>query len=210
MIYILIALALLAALTVAMSRNAENDDLSYEQTELLTTKVIAYAASTKQVVDQMLMTGTTLANINYNMPSVAGFDTPPHIHKVYHPEGGGLTFLPPDPVIFTNSAAPSLQGWYLGRFNNIEWTPTTAQDVLLTAFGISKPLCEGLNKKITGSSAIPIQGDTVRHFVDTIYHGAGNTNFMAASCPACVGYPMLCVSNSGNTLYVFYSIISAQ
>ena len=61
LLYILLALALLGLLTMALrsqSDQAGSENLEKEQAQLYATKMVAYAASIKNVVDQMLMTGT--------------------------------------------------------------------------------------------------------------------------------------------------------
>jgi hypothetical protein len=101
----------------------------------------------------------------------------------------------------------------MGRFSNVEWTPTTANDVLFVAYDISQSICAALNKKITNSTAIPIisGAEAERFFVNTSYGGGGNMNFMKANCAACDGYPSLCIGDSSDAHhYTYYNIISAQ
>jgi hypothetical protein len=214
MIYILLALALLAGLTVALSRSADvgGDNLDYEQNELLTSRTIAYAGSAKNVVDQMTMSGTSIDNLSYVRPNQTSFDTSPHHNKVYHPSGGGLTLAASDAGVFATGLTPQA-GWYMGRFNNIAWTTTTAQDVIFTAYGISQAICQGINKKITGAITIPpLQGtgNPLTYFVDSTISSVANANLTNVECPQCEGYPSMCVSNGAGTIFAYYNIISAQ
>lgn len=213
MIYILLALALLAGLTMVLNRSNDTggDDLAKDKAELLALQVTAYAGSAKNAVDQMLMSGTPVTSLNFVLPSDPAFDTGSNIHKVYHPAGGGLTYKRADATIFdTTSSYSTLGGWYMTRTNNVEWTPTTAPDVLLVAWRIHKTLCENINKKITGSTAIPAIAAPVEIFLGTSNGATSNANFMIADCAACNGYPALCVSNASLNNFAYYNIISGQ
>ncbi len=214
MIYILIALALLGALTMVLSRggNEGGDSLAEDQAELLTTRMSATAGAVKGVVDQMMMSGTAIASLNFITPDDAAYDTPPNHNKVFHPDGGGLT-LDADPKLFTGADTTPEPGWYLGRFNNIAWTPTAANDIVLAAHDISSAVCANINEKITGDDTIPAlagTGDPATYFINTSFGGPANANLTATECAACEGFPQLCVSDTGGTQFTYYSIISGQ
>ena len=213
LIYVLLALALLGGLTMLLAKEgSESDDLTYEKNELLVTKTVAFAAAAKNAVDQMMMSGTNINNLSYLRPTMAGFDTAPNHNKVFHPEGGGLSLPVPDTNLFVAGGGTSpLPGWYMGRFNNIEWTPSAAQDIILAAYDINQSACAAINKKITGNSTIPaITAQTNVKFVSVADGSLANENFNISDCAACEGWPSLCVAGTGNTKYTYYNIISGQ
>lgn len=215
MIYIIIALALIGGLTMVLSRqNAVDSGTSLDQdkTELLTTKMVAYAGSGKTVLDQMMMSGTNIASLDYSLPKDTSFDTGTHYNQIFHPDGGGLGYSDADANAFTMAASSPSSGWYMGRFNNVEWTPTAADDVLFVAYDVTQTMCESIDKKITGSAAIPVVAavDIRPYFIDVAYSGAANADFTTTECAACDGYPSLCVTDSGSSVYVYYNIISGQ
>lgn len=209
--YVLLALALLGTLTMLLSdQGSENDDLSYERTKLMTAKVTAYAASGKHVVDQMMMTGTTLANIDYTRPGEATYDDAPYIHKIYHPDGGGLNYFVPTAPPFDGVADPYGNGWYFNMVN-VEWTQTTAPDLILTAYMIEEQICRQINRDITGSTTIPVL--TNNSLIETflpfdLWAGPSNTELDTTLCADCEGYPSMCVSDG--TSYAYYNIIAAR
>ncbi len=210
LVYVLIAIVLFAALGFTLSRqtqNASTKEIDDAKAELYAMDLITYATQARLVLDQMIFTGSSIDDFIFTLPSEAGFSTAPHIHKVYHPQGGGLTpaNLPPQAVNQVSSSPAA--GWYLGLFNNVEWTKTAATDVILTAYQISKPVCEAINKKITGSKTIPaLTGNMEDYLIDT----TTNNNLTSAICAACDGYVTLCVSNSGVNTYSFYSIVAER
>ncbi|PZO88795.1 MAG: hypothetical protein DI626_00860 [Micavibrio aeruginosavorus] len=213
MIYILIALGLLGALTVVLTRQNNqggSGDLDADRTELLASQIMTYTTTVKAAIDQMTLIGTPVSAIDFDRPSDVNFDTAPYTKKLYHPEGGALSYSPPNPGIFVSGLSNPDAGWYVGRFNNVDWTPTTAQDVVLTAWGVNSQVCALLNKKITGSTTIPALSSARSRLVNVTYHSTANANFTPSDCAACEEKPSLCVSTDSGAVFVFYSVISAQ
>jgi len=215
LVYILIAVALLGALTFAISRSSSQTDTVGELTEgqakIMAGEIIAYAASASNALTQMQQTGATLAMINYMRPSDVNFNTAPTIYKLYHPDGGGLSLKPLPARANADDGLGLASGYYVGRFNSFEWTPTTAQDVIFAAFEIKEAVCRELNKRVAGISTIPTAtGDTLQNFfVDATLHSGTNVNFQIANCPACDGLGALCVTDGSNK-YTFYTILEAE
>lgn len=216
MVYILVAIALFGFLTMTLSRQnqqSDNQNLDDEQLELQSTTVMSYATATKSVIDQMRMTGTSIDQLDFVLPNAASYDLGSNIHKVYHPDGGGLSATAANPNIFTGIDNDPDPGWYAGVFNDVEWTDTTATDVILTAHQISEGVCEQINEKITGSTSIPAIGGTgllADYLVDDADHSGTNTPFNATVCAACEGYPSLCVSNTTGDMWSYYNIIEGR
>jgi len=212
MIYVLIAVALFAALNFTLSRNnsdnGEAQDLDDGKTELYIGQLISYAAQAKMAVDQLLFEGTRIDNLNFITPSDPAFETGSDIFKVYHPGGAGLSpgNIPTELIAQTNNTPAA--GWYMGRFNNIEWSQSTATDIILVAHQISKKACEKINKKITGNTSIPAMNVNLANIlIDDSEHSGSNIDWTTANCPACADIPALCVSNAGATQFSFYNII---
>lgn len=206
LLYVLIAIALFGALSFTLSRQSRNTDteqIDEAKVELYATQIIGYARQVQSVIDQMSMTGSNMNDFIFTQPGETGFNSGVHIHKVYHPQGGGLSpsNLPASTVQHNAEQTP---GWYLGLFNNVEWTDGTGTDMILSAHNISAAVCGSINDKITGSSAIPaLTGDTEDYVLDS----ATNNDLTVAACSACEGYMSLCVSNVGGTAYSFYNVI---
>lgn len=218
LIYVLIAVALFAALSMTLGRqtnDSESGAISEDQAELLAAQLISYAAQTKSIADQMIFTGrgSAIDDMDFILPNAATFNTPPHINKIYHPEGGGLN--PAKLAIQVISGTPTdlAAGWYLGRFNNFEWTKTAANEVILVAHQIDETVCGKINEKVTGSTAIPsLAGGLLpqNFFVDDSLHAGTNDEFNDVDCPGCNRYFSLCVANSTNGHRAFYTIIADQ
>jgi hypothetical protein len=219
MIYVLIAIVLFAALSMTLGRQtdtSEIEDLDEGKAEMYATQFIAYATQAKSNVDQMLFSGARIDELDFLLPSQATFNTAPTIYKIYHPDGGGLNpgRLPDDAV--TDQIADPVAGWYMGRFNNVEWTTTSVTYVILTAFQIKKKICEKINMKVTGTTVIPQLTDTIRKtLIDDVYYtGPVNVDLTTDPlgvpiCAACHNRSALCVEDSASSgTYAFYTVIA--
>jgi len=206
MVYVLIALALFGFLTVTMSRQnqqADGRNLNKENVNLYVEQLIEYSAAAGQAIDMMLISGSEIGNLDFTKPGGAGFDTPPHFHKLFHPQGGGLNYVEKPSEAIQNDATSV---WDFNNIINVEWTPSSADDVILTAYFINEQICAALNKKITGSATIPVTASPHEAY----FLSAGNTDFNTTECAACDGLPLLCVENDTNDNYSFYSVLAGR
>lgn len=210
-VYILIAVILFGALSFMLSSGGDggqSEELDYLKIQLRAEKMIKYATEVKSVLNRMEATGTHPDDLDFMLPSDGNFDTAPKYHKVYHSSGGGLYTKELDETIKNQTVASPPTGWYLGRFNNVEWTPTASEDVILTAYQIDSVICSEINKKILGTSTIPVVGSAIdARLVDNSFGGAANVDFEISNCAACEGKTMLCVENSAGDQWTFYSIV---
>jgi len=204
MIYVLLALALFGVLTATLSgqsNDADSQNIDDEQVIFYTNELIEYAAASKNVIDQMIMTGSAINDLDFINPSSAPFDIAPHVNKAYHPEGGGLNYLArPSQNVGASSA------WHIQQNINVEWTPSTATDVLLTASDIAQEICESINAKLLGLDAIPLLNSAAAdYFIDN----GTNTNLTVTDCADCEGYASLCTEDSAG-IFSFYTILAAR
>ena len=213
LIYVLIAIVLFAALSFTFARRNAGETMaqvSQAKAESYATELIGYAAQVKSVIDQLTITGTQINDLDFTLPAEAGFNAEPQMHKIYHPSGGGLMPLLLNKDVVQKDLTNPPAGVYLGMFNTVEWTPSAANDVILTAYGISKVVCETINDKITGDRLIPpVAGELAEYLVNAAYH-ASNADFVESACPDCKNKLMLCVSDSNAEIFAFYTVIVAR
>lgn len=214
MIYVLIALALFGFLTMTLSRSndqADGQDIDDEQATLYALELMEYVASVQHAADMMLISGSNLDDLDFVIPSDAAFNTtpPPNYHKLFHAQGGGVNYQNTFSEAIQNDAASA---WHVNTNIDIEWTPEDSltnlpiDDVILTAYFVTRQICEIINEKITGSTTIPV---TASPHID-YFPNTGNTNIDTTECAGCEGHASLCVENDTNDNYSFYSIIAAQ
>ena len=102
--------------------------------------------------------------------------------------------------------------WYIGRFNNYQWSPSTKNDVLISTYQIKKEVCEQINLSLTGDTAIPTLNVAALGgiLVDPSLHSFAKADINSSTCPDCEGYPALCVSNVPVDAWGFYMILQMQ
>lgn len=215
LVYVLIAIVLFSALSFTLSRQSGTDeasDLDRQKAKFYATQMIGYATQTKSAIDQLLFMGTEVADLDFTLPSDPTFNTAPHLDKVFHPEGGGLNLATLSSAAIDQNITDPVAGWYLGRFNNVDWTPTAGDDVILIAYQIRREICQQINFAITGSIVIPTMGDSIKEVMidDSLYTGTNTelTTDTGEICPECRNVSNLCVENQAQDAYGFYTVIS--
>lgn len=231
LIYVLIIVVLFAALNFILSRQQSTSEvsvLSEQQAKFYATQILNYAAQARQAINQMVMTGTNVDDLTFFQQGDADFDseaTYPNINKIYSPEGGGLVPAAIPQSAINDPGGTPLPGYYIGRFNNVEWTYSSADDLIFAAYKIKKEVCEEINRMIAGDSFVPppqLNNTTAHYLIDNTNtapshlrsNGTGHTNgtgdLTEAACPNCDDKPALCVADSGNNSYAYYDIIVQQ
>ena len=205
LIYVIIAIALIGFLTVSLSNQANQSDgqnIDDELAELVALELIEYAQTAQQVIEQMEITGTSFTEFDFINPTSATYNTAPHIHKVYHPQGGGFNYKESDS--FATGVFLSTTGWNFSNATNVEWTRSGATDLIFTALDINATVCATLNEKITGSTTIPTNTTTIALLFS---EASAATELNTTNCAAgCEGYPSLCIEDSGGD-YAYYNIL---
>jgi len=166
----------------------------------------------------MIFSGARINDLDFIDPSDASFNIgtqKARTNRVFHPEGGGLIKgrLPADAI--AQSTTDPTAGWDLGRVNNVEWTASAGEDVILIAYQISRSVCEKINEKINGLAIIPTLGDSIKETLidDAFYTGTNVDLTTDAGTPICVEcheIASLCVENQSQNTYGFYTIIADQ
>jgi hypothetical protein len=203
-LYLLIGIALFASLTFVITRSqntAETNVLGQAQVETSAQRLIGYMNEASQTYLQMKNTGTSLAEIDLVLPSAGGFTAGSHIHKLFHPEGGGLTYNAMNEATFRASATTPV-GWKFVKVN-ADWTATSGTDLVMTYIRVKQPICAEINRRITGSTTIPT---VTVNFTNTFE--AGSTALQETQCAECKTYPAICVQNTG--VYAFYNLIDVR
>ncbi|MEM7679942.1 MAG: hypothetical protein AAF182_02950, partial [Pseudomonadota bacterium] len=87
-------------------------------------------------------------------------------------------------------------------------------EVILTAYQISRAVCQNINRVSTGSIEIPVLEDSIRELlISSEYTGVANRDLTTDDdgiCPACEGQSSLCVQNSNRNAFAFYTILADQ
>jgi hypothetical protein len=217
LIYVLIVIALFAGLTFVLARqrgDGEAGTVTTEAVNIDATHIMTAAAQLKLGVDQMMYSGSKIDDLGFCRPGEVCFSSALNIHQVFQPEGGGLT-MPDIPARAVKQVDTNpLPGWYMGAFNNVEWTESAGFDVILVAHQISRPVCARIDELLTGVKPAVIPAVSVplaRALIDASKHTlTPNVDLDKTICPGCDGKTALCVSDSGATMFSYYSVIGQR
>lgn len=214
--YILIAIALIGALTFAMTQMQQADPSTADKMSMdeQIQRLFIYSAAVGGTVNQMVAGGmpadTFYTQLDTTLPGAAGFETAPHNRKIYHPYGGGLT-----PQF--ESAASSDSNRVAWQYNihkgaliwDIGKTNAVVSDVVFVARISTLAQCQRINKMLYNNTS-----------VFNMTNAAFNALFVAAgaatpaltidnvACEKCVGKVQFCISNSdASPLYGYYSVL---
>ncbi len=156
LVYILIAVALLAALTYAISESSRGDaeQLSKERAKLLASEIIDYSSLVANGVAQLRLRGVTLAELcfdddnwgsdDYEHPGCV-FDK----NRLFSPQGAGINWtLAPKDAMSTKSLPDNL--WAIYADNEVVNVGTTCEedrcvDLLLMVDELSARVCRQIN-----------------------------------------------------------------
>ncbi len=213
---ILIAVALFGALTFTLTKSIQSGgstELDEARIKQYASEILSYASDADSVITQMGFNGSDISEVDPILPSDVNFEAGSDIHKLFHIDGGGLNYkAAKEPPFLMVSPAPTTQSaWVVSNDTNVEWTSTTADDIILTAFGIEEAVCAKINKIITGSTTIPSLVGGSPATLDSLWaEDGGGVDFNATACGAWEGNSAVFVSNSTSNRWAFYSIVGGN
>ncbi len=178
--YILIAVALLAALSysVAQSGRGGIGKVSEEKAALYATEIIEYGNILSQAVSQIRLRGYKDIEISFENTKITGYTNANCTEdgcEIFHINGGGINWMHPPPN--ANDGTP-----WLFTVNNLVNIGTTNVDSIMLLQNVDMGVCQQLNKKLHGTTTIPQEEDSI-----TLTKFAGT-------------YSGLAISDSGNVM----------
>lgn len=220
---ILIAVALFAALSYAVTQSTRTGGNSDRETNLLNSaQLTSYPNSIKTAVLRMIIDGTNITNIKFNAPSALSSVTTLS-EAVFHPDGGGAVFQEASPDLMDGSSPGT---WIFNmNFEIPEIGVSTSSSVSgneLIAFlpGITLSICQRINLEagITASlaSAPPTTPDIsgssggYAEQMDHSYSTPTTETTLDSSGNDYTGKAFGCFDNNGSGTYVYYHVINER
>jgi hypothetical protein len=218
---ILIAVALFAALSYAVTQSSRSGGNSSRETNLLnSSQVTQYPTAVKTAVLRMVINGRSADSLRFDRP--ADFGSTPTSQLVFHPEGGGATFqqVPSEMMV---DGQPG--DWTMNGEFNINQIGTSAADIIAFIPGISLDVCRELNNQLglfasASPSGTPATVATSSQMTSIMNHlavadtrtGITATQTLASSpttfASAFDGQSFGCFQDGGtNGQYVYYSVL---
>ncbi|MEZ5813982.1 MAG: hypothetical protein R3E13_04570 [Alphaproteobacteria bacterium] len=214
---ILIAVALFAALSYAVTQTTRPNSLRTDKTSTINAaQLIQYPTGLRTAILRMVIDGISADELEFNIP--ADFTSlSNNTIGVFHPDGGGAVYNPAT----TGIMASGLQGdWYFNMNFEIEHIGLSVVNNLsgndLIAFlpGIRRSVCENINETIGINSSIPNSTADLSapytSYMDNTYTLPANEVILGTSgsngTDALTGQPYGCFQNNGGE-YVYYQVL---
>ncbi len=226
---ILIAIAVLAMLTYALSQDSTQQSgvLPQQTSADQINRMLTYASALGGALQQMVTNGedpnALCTNLSTVQPGGGGFDTAPNNFKIYHPLGGGIT-----PMANSSPDANAVATFYWintgSSIAGVGCTPgstttgscndgsgstacTTGSctactgHIVFTALISALSYCQQANQIVNGSTAVPTMNSSA---FASLFASHTTVAVTAANCALCVNVARLCVTDGGGN-YGFYA-----
>lgn len=198
---LLIAIALLAALTVAVSRSDQGGvTLNREQASLNVNKVIGFGTDLKRGVEGLLRSGISEASLSFAHLELPGYGTPDSnpTNEVFNIRGGGVAF-----VSLPNNISDATQ-WEIHGYTAAPGVGDADRaDLMLVLPAVKDGFCEAYNAK-AGLTAQPVGCvyNASNRFSGAFASGGG-VNVLNAAGFSRIPAPYACV-RCGTTNQIYY------
>ena len=216
LLLVLMAIVALALLSMAISQTSSEQSsvLPRQSQDDQINRMLTYASVLGGALQQMVINGedqnTLYSSLSLLQPGQAGFETSPNNLKLFHPLGGGITYMSatsPDPTAvgtgfnINPNAIITGVGCSSGTGCIVSTVPATGH-IVFGALISTAGYCQRINQIITSSTTVPVMtsGDFTTLFTTSTAVTIGGD-----CTPSCANTPRLCVSNTGATQWGFYS-----
>lgn len=172
---ILIAVALFAALSFAVTSSSRNTagDISEETLGMQSSQLLAYASGIRTAMQRLIAKGCTIEQVNFfhslSPVTYSNPSSPPDFScHVFDPRGASIHwFIPRDEFYDMNDLASDTQGGHAFFTNDthIEGIGTVEPDLYLVIRSIDRNLCRHINERL----AVNLVGGSI-----PVFSGAGN------------------------------------
>jgi hypothetical protein len=184
---ILIAVALFAALSYAVTQSTRGGGNADSETGLITaSQYLQYGAGLKVAITRMMISGTDHSSLDFGGGYLEELECSTGVDCVYAPEGGGHSYQEtPEGVVWRHRATGGAGGV-------ITDVGSAADDIYLHADVQSYALCQAINKSLNLASD-PVESS----------NGGGTSNINAYP-----GEPIACYESfPGSLSYAFYYVL---
>lgn len=202
--FVLVAVALLAALTMAMTRSSDTVEQTgdVERARILASDLMRYTGGIKAAIDRMLVSGISESDLCFHSSEWGhndynGASCTETANQIFHVEGAGLGFRTFDFVT----------GWDIFGTHRVQNLETTAPELIIQA-QVSAPICRELNTllSIPNPSNTP-PTDAIQNIVrfTGTYNLAAPDNTIGDNAASLSGKEAGCRKDGSN--YYYYQVL---
>ncbi|HNQ92066.1 MAG TPA: hypothetical protein PKI93_03940 [Alphaproteobacteria bacterium] len=205
LILVLIITMIFAALSYAVTQGLRvsegtSNAVNQDKAQLEATSVLNFVQSVRSAVQEMkVSSGGASSSVDFVIPGdEPAYSTSPHTMKIFHPQGGKVTYIPVWATLDDPTEATTTEWNFLS--NSVDGIGGSGTELLMTLIAVPEATCKELNRSLTGSDTVPSESGDILAMFKT-----GANAVSAANCAACEGKMGLCVGN-GN-LRAFYFVL---
>ncbi|MGN7437768.1 MAG: hypothetical protein ACTHOO_03915 [Alcanivorax sp.] len=215
---ILIAVALFAALSYAVtsSTRSSGENASRETNLINSAQITQYPTSVNTAIIRMIMSGTVADEIRFNRPGDEFDDLDNNTIGVFHPQGGGATYVPaPADVMVSGTPGEWVFNGEL-EIPEIGLEGAGGNDIIAFLVGIRQGICSRINEEHGMGTTVPVlNGDRSSQYTERMYDD-GTTDYdmptndvpdIDDGAGAFDGQPFGCFQNAGGGDYVYYHVV---
>lgn len=229
---ILIAVALFAALSYAVTQSSRSGGDSGRETTILNAAELSqYPNQVRTAVLRMIIDGRELTTFEFNSPSTFTdlTDTSGRF-AVFHPEGGGAIFQNASPDIMDPSGGNTSGTWYYNmefEVPEIGMSPADAtvsgNDLIAFLPGVSESVCRRLNVEgglvASTTDDVPVLNSTLMggttgtidyNMDDNYTRPIARGVTLDASSNELTGHSFGCFADTASGPYVYYHVINER
>lgn len=212
LIYILVAVALLGALSFAVAQSGRGniEQLSAERARLFATEIIEYSSNLGNAVTQLKLRGCDESELNFDNPIASGYDNTSAPTdgscNIFHPNGGSLSWQQQQAQT-RNSTNENFTDYQINATNNTPDIGTFNGELYFLA-ETNEAVCIAINNLLAISPADPPATDTgfSQHASFTF---AGSYS-QVSSINAYPGEASACFEDGPSGRYYFYKVLLAR
>lgn len=205
---ILIAIALIAALTAVLTRSEQGgSNLTSEKTSIAVSQMSSFALDIKRAVENMTRAGISESAISFAQAKLTGYGTPDTTPKneVFNIAGGGAGYIDV-PEGISNGSQWEFAGFTAAPGVGDEAVP----DLMLILPNVNEKFCRTYNKKAGYADSDPIPTDSSACLYDTSkrFNGSFATSGINVMDSSSFRKPagFACVS-CGGTYHAYYVLM---
>jgi hypothetical protein len=208
--FILIAVVLLGALTVTLSRGGSSSDQTgdFEQISIKISQILRYTKSLEEGVRKLQMLNScSETEINFfdpNVAELAAYERTPDTRdecKLFNVNGAGLAWQPPPSGVNDGS------DWIFNGETRICGIDTDRPEVTIILKNMNQKICEQINRRVLSDSTVGLDADgneSTNPFVPPNLEKNPPTEELCTTETS--GRPTGCVHDAGDE-YVFYHVL---
>lgn len=217
--YIFIAIALLGALSFAVSQGTRGGGkaLSDDRIHLAASEVIAYADAVAKSVGQMRLRGTATTALRFPYTGTdAGYGVYNAVpsSEIFNPQGGTVIYKSPPALALANPLAV----YHFTGNNEIENVGSTCgddecADLLMVLQGVSVEVCQRINEVMGFATMADLPPVDLEIAIAPYYAGTFDyteTVGDEAGSSILAGKTAGCFNDANSSTYVFYQVLVAR